>query len=127
MTIVVDVQKKPLEQVEKQLHKLINVLKVVELEPGAAVERELALIKVRTTAENRYQVMEVAQIFRARVVDVSRSGLTMEVTGPPEKMEALVELLEPYGIVEMARTGRLALSRGEGGVRERRLRQARAS
>ena len=123
MTIVVDVQRKPLEQVEKQLHKLVNVLKVVELEPGAAVERELALVKVRAPPGERAAVMEIAEIFRARVVDVSDSALTLEVTGPPEKVEAMLELLEPYGIVEMARTGRIALGRGSGGISERRLRR----
>ncbi len=123
MTIVVDVSTSPLEQVEKQLHKLINILKVVELEPGTAVERELALIKVRTTPENRYQVIEIAQIFRARVVDVAHDALTMEVTGPSDKMEALQELLAPYGIVEMVRTGRIALARGGAGIHDRRLRR----
>ena len=125
MTMVVDAQRKPLEQVEKQLHKLVNVLKVMELEKGASVERELALIKVRTTVDNRSQVMEIAQIFRARVVDVAASALTMEVTGPSDKVEALLDLLSPYGLVELARTGRIALSRGDGGIRERRLHRVR--
>ncbi len=125
MTMVVDAQRKPLEQVEKQLHKLVNVLKVVEMEAGGAVERELALVKVRTTPENRYQVMEIAQIFRARVIDVAHSALMLETTGPSDKVEALLELLEPYGIVEMARTGRIALSRGDTGIGERRLRRVK--
>jgi acetolactate synthase-1/3 small subunit len=127
MTIVVDVQSKPLEQVEKQLHKLINVLKVVELERSARVERELALIKVRTTAQTRAGVIEIVQIFRARIVDVAHGSLTVEATGPPDKIEALRELLEPYGIVEMARTGRVALGRGDTGIRERRLRRVPAA
>ena len=127
MTIVVDVQRKPLEQVEKQLHKLVNVLKVVELEPRAAVERELALIKVRAVPADRSQVMDIAQIFRARIVDVAPVALTLEVTGPSEKVEAIVELLGPYGVVEMARTGRVALARGEVGIRHRRLRQVRVA
>ena len=127
MTMVVDAQRKPLEQVEKQLHKLVNVLKVVELEKGASVERELALIKVRTTVENRSQVMEIAQIFRARVVDVATAALTLEVTGPSDKVEALLDLLSPYGLLEVARTGRIALARGDGGIRERRLRRVRAA
>jgi acetolactate synthase-1/3 small subunit len=124
MTIVVNVQHKPLEQVEKQLHKLINVLKVVEQAPGRAVERELALIKVRTAPEDRARIMEVAGIFRAHVVDVSTSTLTVEATGQPEKIEALRELLEPYGIVELARTGRVALARADTGIRGPRLRSA---
>jgi acetolactate synthase I/III small subunit len=127
MTIVVDVQAKPLEQVEKQLHKLINVLKVVELEPGARVERELALIKVRTKPDTRAGVIEIVQIFRARVVDVAHGSMTVEATGPPAKIEALRELLEPYGIVELARTGRVALGRGDTGIRERRLRRIPAA
>ena len=127
MTIVVDVQRKPLEQVEKQLHKLVNVLKVVELEPRAAVERELALIKVRAVPADRSQVMDIAQIFRARIVDVAPVALTLEVTGPSEKVEAIVELLGPYGVVEMARTGRVALARGEVGIRDRRLRRVRVA
>jgi len=120
MTIVVDVQKKPLEQVEKQLHKLVNVLKVVELDPEASVERELALVKVRAEPENRAAIIEIARIFRARTVDVGHTVLTIEVTGPPHKIEALRELLEPYGIVELARTGCVAMARGESSIRERR-------
>jgi acetolactate synthase-1/3 small subunit len=123
MTIVVDVQRKPLEQVEKQLHKLIHVLKVLELEPSGAVERELALVKVRAMPGERAAVTEVADIFRARVVDVSDSTLTIEATGAPEKIEAMLALLEPHGIVELARTGRIALGRGSAGISERRLRR----
>ena len=127
MTIVVDVQTKPLEQVEKQLHKLVNVLKVIELERGSRVERELALVKVRTTTETRAGVIEISQIFRARIVDVSHGSLTLEATGPPDKIEALRDMLEPYGIVELARTGRIALARGDSGIRERRLRRVKAA
>jgi acetolactate synthase-1/3 small subunit len=122
MTIVVEITAKPLEQVTKQLNRLIDVLKVVELEPAGAVERELALIKVRTEPEDRARVVEVASIFRARIVDVSHGALTVEATGTPDKVEALRELLEPYGIVELVRTGRVALARGDQGIRERRLR-----
>ena len=123
MTIVVDVQTKPLEQVVKQLNKLINVLKVLELEAGESVERELALIKVRAEGDARARAIEIADIFRARIVDVSHGTLMVEATGTPEKVEALRELLEAFGIVEMARTGRLALARGERGIRERALRK----
>ena len=123
MTIVVDVQTKPLEQVVKQLNKLINVLKVLELEAGESVERELALIKVRAEGDARARAIEIADIFRARIVDVSHGTLMVEATGTPEKVEALRELLEAFGIVEMARTGRLALARGERGIRERVLRK----
>ena len=123
MTIVVDVQRKPLEQVEKQLHKLVHVLKVLELEPAAAVERELALVKVRAVAGERAAVTEIADIFRSRIVDVSESTLTIEATGAPDKIEAMLSLLEQHGIVELARTGRIALARGSSGISERRLRR----
>jgi acetolactate synthase-1/3 small subunit len=123
MTIVVDVQTKPLEQVVKQLNKLINVIKVLELEGGESVERELALIKVHAEGDARARAIEIADIFRARIVDVSHGTLMVEATGTPEKVEALRELLEAFGIVEMARTGRLALARGERGIRERALRK----
>ena len=125
MTIVVDVQRKPLEQVEKQLHKLVNVLKVLELEPQAAVERELTLVKVKAAAGQRAAVTEIADIFRARIVDVSESTLTVEATGSPDKIEAMLALLEPHGIVELARTGRVALGRGSAGISGRRNGSAR--
>ena len=124
MTIVVDVNKKPLEQVTKQLNKLINVIKVLELEPGEAVERELVLAKVRTDGDARTRVIEIADIFRARVVDVTHQTATIEATGSPEKVQALLELLADFGIVELARTGRVALARGDRGIRERVLRAA---
>ncbi len=106
MTIVVDVKTKPLEQVTKQLNKLVHVLKVAELEPGTAVERELVLIKVRATNGDRARVIEIAQIFRARILDVAHDALTIEATGTSDKVEALHELLRPFGVVEMARTAR---------------------
>jgi acetolactate synthase-1/3 small subunit len=123
MTIVVDVQRKPLEQVEKQLHKLVHVLKVLELEPAAAVERELALVKVTALPGERAAVTEIADIFRARVVDVSDSTLTVEATGAPDKIEAMLALLDSHGIVELARTGRIALGRGSNGISGRQLRR----
>ncbi|MFL5799703.1 MAG: acetolactate synthase small subunit [Actinomycetota bacterium] len=123
MTIVVDVQRKPLEQVEKQLHKLVNVLKVLELEPAAAVERELALVKVTAPAGERGAVTEIVDIFRARIVDVSESTLTVEATGSPDKIEAMLALLDSHGVVELARTGRIALGRGSGGISGRQLRR----
>src|SRR5207245_11229521 len=119
MTIVVEATAKPLEQVTKQLNKLVSVIKVTELEPDGSVERELALIKVHTKPEERFQVLELAEIFRARVIDVARSTVTIEVSGPPAKVDAVRELLEPYGLVEMVRTGRIALARGEAGIRDR--------
>ncbi len=112
MTIVVDAAAAPLEQVTKQLNKLVHVLKIVELERDTAVERELQLIKVGAAAGTRSQVIEVASVFRANVVDVDTETLTLEVTGSPEKLAALVRLLEPYGIRELVRSGMIAVGRG---------------
>jgi acetolactate synthase-1/3 small subunit len=123
MTIVVDVEPSKLEQVVKQLNKLINVIKIQELESGDSVERELALVKVRAQGDARARVIEIANIFRARVLDVTHHALTIEATGTPDKIEALLELLGGFGVVEMARTGRLALGRGERGIKERKLRR----
>ncbi len=112
MTIVVDVEEHSLEQVTKQLHKLINVIKISDLDPHHSVGRELLLIKVQGTAKNRAEIIEIADIFRAKIVDVSRSTLTLEVTGTADKLGAMQDLLTPYGITELARTGRIALGRG---------------
>jgi len=124
MTVVVDLKAKTVEQVTKQLNKLINVIKVLELAPGNSVERELAMIKVRTRGDERARVIEIADIFRARIVGVTRATVTVETTGTPEKIEAMVELLSEFGIVELARTGRIALTRDDRGIRERVLRAA---
>jgi acetolactate synthase-1/3 small subunit len=129
MTIVVSVEGKPLEQITKQLHKLINVLRIAELPHDGSVERELALIKVGVGAGKRAEVLEIVEIFRAKVIDVDPEALVVEVTGTPEKVHALEELLEPFGIVELARTGRIALARGARGLRApvvRRIPVARA-
>ena len=112
MTIVVDVNKAPLEQIVKQLHKLINVVKITELQPDSSVERELMLIQVEAEPATRAQILEIADIFRSKVLDVGIDTLTIESTGSPEKLEALAELLRPYGVVELARTGRVAIPRG---------------
>ncbi len=112
MTIVVDAEEHSLEQVTKQLHKLINVIKISDLDPHHSVGRELLLIKVKGTAKNRAEIIEIADIFRAKIVDVSRSSLTLEVTGTADKLGAMQDLLTPYGITELARTGRIALGRG---------------
>ena len=127
MTIVVDVESKPLEQVTKQLNKLVHVIKILEHEPDSTVERELVLVKVRAEGESRARIMEIADVFRVRVLDVTQHTLTVEGTGTPDKLRALLELLSDYGIVELARTGRIALSRGDRGIRERVLRSARAA
>ncbi len=125
MTIVVNVDMKPLEQVTKQLNKLVNVIKILEHEPGEAVERELVLVKVRADGQTRARIMEIVDIFRARMLNVTHQTLTIEATGSPDKLQALLELLADFGVVELARTGRIALSRGDRGIRERVLRSAR--
>ena len=124
MTIVVNVESKTLEQVTKQLNKLINVIKILEHEAGSAGERELMLVKVRASGDDRARVMEIAEVFRVNVVDVTHATLTLEATGKPEKLEALLSLLADFGVVELSRTGRIALGRGERGIRERVLRAA---
>jgi acetolactate synthase-1/3 small subunit len=116
MTIVVSVEDSPLEQITKQLNKLINVIKIVEQDVDNSVERELALIKVRADATTRSQVIEAVNLFRAKVVDVSTESLTIEATGTPEKLEALLRVLEPYGIRELVQSGVVSLSRGPRGI-----------
>ena len=116
MTIVVSVEESPLEQITKQLNKLVNVIKIVEQEPDNSVDRELALIKVRADATTRSQVIEAVNLFRAKVVDVSTGSLTVEATGTPEKLEALLRVLEPYGIRELVQSGVVSLSRGPRGI-----------
>ena len=112
MTIVVAVDELPLEQVTKQLNKLINVIKIVELEPAISVQRELLLVKVRADATVRSQVLETVQLFRAKVVDVAPEALTIEATGTTDKLTALLRMLEPYGIREMVKSGMVAVGRG---------------
>lgn len=119
ITILVDVEDVPLEQVTKQLNKLINVIKVVELEPSQSVQREHLLIKVRTDNSTRSQVLEAVTLFRARVVDVSTDAVVIEVTGDSGKTQALLRVLEPYGIKEIAQSGLLAIGRGSKSITER--------
>ena len=116
MTIVVSVEDFPLEQITKQLNKLINVIKIVEQEPDNSVSRELALIKVRADATTRGQVIEAVNLFRAKVVDVSTESLTVEATGTQEKLDALLRVLEPYGIRELVQSGVVSLARGPRGI-----------
>jgi acetolactate synthase I/III small subunit len=126
MTIVVQVDRKPLEQVTKQLNKLVNVIKIVEHEPGDAVERELMLVKVRAEGEARARVLEICDVFRVRVLDVTHRTITIEATGAPEKLEALHALLKDFGVVELSRTGRIALARGDTGIRQKTKRPVAA-
>ena len=119
ITVVVDVEELPLEQVTKQLNKLINVIKIVELDPDQAVQREHLLIKVRVDNTTRSQILEAVNLFRARVVDVSTDALVIEVTGDSGKVQALLRVLEPYGIREIAQSGLLAIGRGGKSISER--------
>ena len=114
LTMVVEGDNKTLQQMTKQLNKLFNVLGVADLSNLAAVERELMLLKVSSKDETRGKILDLVQIFRAKVVDVSDMALTLEVVGDPGKLVALEKLLEPYGILEIARTGKIALKRSSG-------------
>ena len=125
ITVVVDVDALPLEQVTKQLNKLINVIKIVELEPSNSVQREHMLIKVKVDNSTRSQILEAATLFRARVVDVTTDALVIEVTGDSPKCQALLKLLEPYGIKEIAQSGLLAIGRGGKSISERVLKSDR--
>jgi acetolactate synthase-1/3 small subunit len=109
MTIVVDADETPLEQVTKQLNKLIPVIKIVELTPDQAVERELMLVTVKASAEARSQITELASIFEAKIEDVGYEALTILAAGTPAKLDAMTDLLAPFGLVELQRTGRIAL------------------
>ena len=122
ITVVVDVDAQPLEQVTKQLNKLINVIKVVELESAASVQREHMLVKVRTDNATRSNVLEVVNLFRASVVDYAPDALVVEATGDKGKVEAFLRALEPFGIKELAQSGLLAIGRGGKSITERVLR-----
>jgi acetolactate synthase-1/3 small subunit len=112
ITIVVSVEDSPLEQVTKQLNKLVNVLKIVELDPTSSVQRELLLVKVRADLQTRSHVLETVQLFRAKVVDVAPDAVTVEATGTGDKLAALLRVLEPFGIKEMVQSGMVAIGRG---------------
>ena len=113
MTIVVNVETHSLEHVAKQLHKLVNVTRLVKLDPGASVERELMLIKVAVPPEKRSEFLETLEIFRGRIVDAAPTSMIAEITGNAEKMRALQEMLQPFGVLEIVRTGIIALARGD--------------
>ena len=124
ITVVVDVASQPLEQVTKQLNKLVNVLKIVELEPEHSVQRELLLVKVRADATTRADVVQVVALFRASVIDVSTDAVTIEATGRPDKIAALLDVLTPFGIREIVQSGAVALGRGGRAISDRSLRSA---
>jgi len=121
MTIVVSVEDSPLEQVTKQLNKLVEVIKIVELDGSASVNRELLLVKVRADASQRSGVLEVVQLFRAHVVDVVPEAVTIEATGSPAKLDALLVALEPYGVREIVQSGTVAIGRGPRSITDRAL------
>lgn len=122
ITIVVSVADLPLEQVTKQLNKLVNVLKIVELEPAAAVHRELVLVKVRADNDTRSQILEIVHLFRAKTVDVAPEAVTIEATGSGDKLEAMLRMLEPFGIKELVQSGTIAIGRGARSITDRSLR-----
>ncbi|MBO3662386.1 acetolactate synthase small subunit [Microbacterium stercoris] len=122
ITVVVDVEALPLEQVTKQLNKLVNVIKIVELEQSASVQREHMLVKVRADNTTRSNVLEVVNLFRANVVDYAPDALVIEVTGDKGKVDAFLKAIEPFGIRELAQSGLLALGRGSKSITERVLR-----
>ena len=127
MTIAVAVEDLPLEQVIKQLNKLVNVLKIVELDPVASVQRELVLVKVRADLTTRSHVLETVQLFRAKVVDVASDAVTIEATGTTEKLAALIKVLEPFGIRELVQSGMVAVARGSRSMTGSELRLRSAS
>ena len=112
ITIVVSAADTPLEQITKQLHKLVNVIKIQDLDPADMIDRELVLFKVNAAPERRNEIIEIANVFRAKIVDVGKNSLTIEATGSGDKLGAMEDLFRAYGIKELARTGRIALARG---------------
>lgn len=112
ITLTLDGAVHPIDQVTKQLHKLVNVLKIRDMEPEDTVAREMALFKVSAAVDNRAEIVQFAEIFRAKIVDVSRKALIVEVTGSHDKIEAFESMLRPHGLLEMVRTGEVALARG---------------
>ena len=111
ITLRVNCEQQPLEQIEKQMHKLVNVLRVTELKPDESVERELALITVNAPPDKRAELIQLGEVFNARVADIGREALTFEIVGRPEELDAFEELVRPHGVRELARTGRIGLRR----------------
>jgi len=111
ITLTLDGAVHPIDQVTKQLHKLVNVIKIRDMEPDQTISREMALFRVQSTVENRAEIMEFAEIFRAKIIDVSRRTMTIEVTGSNDKIDAFERMIRPHGLIEMARTGEVAIAR----------------
>ena len=114
ITLTVDGAEHPIDQVMKQLHKLINVIKIRDLEPEETVARELAVFKISADSDSRSEIMQFTDIFRGKVIDVSKRAVTVEVTGTDDKIEAFEEMVRPFGLIEMVRTGEIAVARGRG-------------
>jgi acetolactate synthase-1/3 small subunit len=114
ITLTLDGAMHPIDQVTKQLHKLVNVIKIRDLEPSETVARELALFKVSADGSSRAEVMQMVEIFRGKIIDVSKRSVIIEVTGSFDKIEAFERMVRPFGLIEMARTGEIAISRGRG-------------
>ena len=112
ITLTLDGAMHPIDQVTKQLHKLVNVIKIRDLEPDETVARELALFKISADSDSRAEIMQFADIFRGKVIDVSKRSVTIEVTGTDDKIEAFERMVRPFGLIEMVRTGEIAISRG---------------
>ena len=121
ITVVVDVAQHPLEQITKQLNKLVNVLKIVQLEPRQTVQRELMLVKVLADNTSRTSVLEIVQMFRAKVVDAAADAVTIEATGTQDKLTALLSMLEPFGIREIVKSGEVAIGRGGRALTDKNL------
>ncbi|QIX26124.1 acetolactate synthase small subunit [Nocardioides sp. JQ2195] len=119
MTIVVSVDESPLEQVTKQLNKLVEVIKIVELDDASSVSRELLLVKVRADADSRGHVLDAVQLFKAKVVDVAPDALTIQVTGNADKLADFLRVLEPFGVRELVQSGVVAIGRGARSISER--------
>jgi len=119
MTIAVNVEGSPLEQVTKQLNKLVEVIKIVELDPASSVTRELVLVKVSATTENRGQVLDTVQLFRAKVIDVASDAITVQITGNAGKIADFLRIMEPFGIRELVQSGMVAIGRGSRSISER--------
>ena len=113
ITITLDGANHPIDQVTKQLHKLVNVLKIRDLEPAETVARELALFKISADGTTRAEIMQLCEIFRGKVVDVTKRAIVVEVTGDHDKIEGFERMVRPFGLIEMMRTGEIALSRGK--------------
>jgi acetolactate synthase-1/3 small subunit len=114
MTITLDGAAHPIDQVTKQLHKLVNVIKIRDLEPDKTISREMALFKVSADGQTRGEIMQLTDIFRGRIIDVSSRTATIEITGTHDKIEAFEQMVRPFGLIEMVRTGEIAIARGRG-------------